>query len=319
LANYSNNFEGLWSLADHKIRDFSLSNHRFAVGVSGGADSIALFHVFLSFFKQKKIFDLVVFHINFGLRGLESDGDEDFVRAICRQANIPCLAFHAHLTKGPGVQERAREFRRKIQANLIKDGHVIALAHNADDVAENIILRLARGVSLDNAAGMRVFNDQLFRPWLECPRSTIRQALRDEGLSWREDSSNESTVYARNRIRLEVIPTLESLFPGAAKRLALTFLHSAQCKIAPAQEAITSIPLSQLASVAQEALSAHMHEFLTRHYEGRSPVSRQVLEQIAKTIHRMSTGLDGEARTFELPGSKKLLVSRTEIRIQHCK
>jgi tRNA(Ile)-lysidine synthetase-like protein len=317
LAGFSNNFEGLWSIADHKIRAYSLENQRVAVGVSGGADSIGLFHVFSSLLKQKKISDLVVFHINFGLRGSESDLDEAFVRSICEEADVSFSAFHPNLEKGSGVQERARLFRQSIQNKFIEKGFIVALAHNADDVAENILLRLARGSSLENAAGMRFFSDQIFRPWLEVPRLTIREAIKSKGITWREDSSNTTTIYARNKIRLEVMPVLESLFPGVAKRLAGSFLRPSEVTAGSAKSLTTdSIPMSALGDLALATLGGAVHDFLSTHFEGRSPVQRQVISQIATAIHRISTGLDGESRLFQLPGQKKLIVSRLEIRIQ---
>lgn len=316
MAGFSNNFEGLWSIAEHKIRDFSLQNQRFALGVSGGADSIALFHVFSSFFKQKKISDLVIFHINFGLRGEESDLDETFVRSISEREGIEISIFKAHLNKEGGIQEQARMFRQSIQNQFIEKGYLIALAHNADDVAENILMRLSRGSSLENAAGMDFFGENIFRPWLEVSRVTIREALKGRAFAWRDDSSNETTVYARNKIRLEVLPVLESLYPGATKRLALSFLHRDGAHLRQNPNSSDVIPMATLGQVAQMALCNTVHDFLQCHYGGRSPVSRQVISQIATAIHRISTGLDGETRSFQLPGHKNLLVSRLEVRLQ---
>jgi tRNA(Ile)-lysidine synthase len=319
LASFSNNFQGLWSIAEHKLRGFSLENQRFALGVSGGADSIGLFHVFSSFLKQKKISDLVIFHINFGLRGAESDGDEAFVRSICAAENIALDVFHAQLAKGAGVQEKARDFRREIQSDYIDKGFIVALAHNADDLAENVLMRLARGTSLENAAGMGFWGGKVFRPWLEVSRDMIRQSLKDVGHTWREDSSNELSIYARNQIRQTILPHLEALFPGASKRLGASFLAIKKTEQPGGAEVHDAISMTQLAESVREALCKQVHDFISSHYGARSPVPRQVIYQIASAIYRISSGLDGEGRTFQLPENKNLSLSRSEMRISYRK
>lgn len=316
MANYSHDFRGLWSLARHKLLRFSLENQRLALGVSGGADSIGLLHVFSSFFKQKIIFDLVIFHINFGLRGTESDGDELFVRSICEQEELKLISRKAKLDANLGVQEAARMVRQEIQQELSAQGFTVVLAHNADDVAENILMRLARGSAVENAAGMSYFDGQIFRPWLDVSRETIRDCLKDAGISWRDDSSNYKNIYSRNRIRNEVMPILNSIYPGAAVRMAHSFLDAVPTsRDAKNQVPATSRPMAEFALVSQLALGQALHEFFTANYGGRSPVQRQVIDQIASAIHKVSTGLDGQRREFHLPESKILIISQKEIRL----
>ena len=319
MRDYPNNFEGLWALASHKLSAFSLENQRVALGVSGGADSIGLFHVFLTFIKQKRISELVIFHINFGLRGEESDGDEAFVRSICERENISFHAQRALLEFNSGIQDQARQVRCEQQNQFIDKGYIIALAHNADDVAENILLRLSRGSSLENAAGMTYFDGYIFRPWLDAPRQTIRKALEGAGIAWREDSSNSKNIYTRNKIRNEAMPVLESLYPGAASRSARSFLDAHIIPKQLPQVKDICIPMADLATLAKNALGKVIHDFLTHHYGGQSAVSRRVIEQIASAIHRVSTGLDGESREFQLPDNKFLLVSKREIRLNERK
>jgi tRNA(Ile)-lysidine synthase len=318
LAGFTNNFEGLVSLVDHKIRDFSLENQRFALGVSGGADSIALFWVFLDLLKQKKISDLVVFHINFGLRGDESSEDQAFVQGICQAQSVHCEVFQPEPLSphSSGIQEFARNFRRSVQDQFLAKGFIIALAHNADDVAENVIMRLARGSAAENAAGMDDFSTQIFRPFLGVCRNDIRQRLSRWGKIWREDSSNKTDQYTRNKIRLEVLPVLESLYPGCTKRISDSFLAIRPSKNTVQTDVETlKLPLSRLKDYAEQAISHAIHEFLTKIYAGRSPVARDVIGQITRTVLKLSSGLDGETRVFHLPQGLSMTVGPAELHV----
>lgn len=308
-------------MAEHKISEFCLENQRLALGVSGGADSIGLFHTFCSLFKQKKIFHLVVFHINFGFRGGESDGDELFVRELCALKNIPFEVFRPKTPILTGIQQSAREFRLGIQANYLEQGYKIALAHNADDVAENVLLRLARGSALESAAGMHYYDGNIFRPWLSVSRNKIRKHLTEEKILWREDSSNEKDHYTRNKIRHNIMPILEDLFPGASMRITQSFLSEAETAHTgqdpqEAEKPPSHLLMTAFAKAATHAINKMVHTFLEGHYGGRSPVSRQVIEQISTAIHKMSTGLDGLPRQFSLPNSRVLHLNRTEISIK---
>ena len=314
MVTYSNNLEGLWSLAHHKIRDFSLENQRFAIGVSGGADSIALFHVFSDFLKKNIISDLVVFHINFGLRGEESDGDERFVRSICSESNVPCTVHKPAQPISESIQESARRIRLDIQSELVRNGYIIALAHNADDITETVLMRLCRGTAPNLAAGMTYFNGEIYRPWLDISRDMIRSALSASRKSWREDSSNISGVYTRNRIRNEIMPILNELFPGAGTRISRSFLQEF-----PSDRMISSkdtgvMPMAFLQNEAQGRLNEALHRWLSGIYGGRSPVHRQVIDQISESVLFILAG-SGESKEFHLPEGKVLRLTRSELAI----
>lgn len=305
---------------DHKIQAFSLQNQSLALGVSGGADSIALFWVFLDLFKRKKFFDLVIFHINFGFRGTESDLDQAFVETICHQEGVACEVFRPEpasiQNRHISLQEFAREFRMTVQDAFITKGFNIALAHNADDVTENILMRLARGSAPENAAGMSYFDCRVFRPLLGITRTDIRDRLSAFGKVWREDSSNLTNKYTRNLIRHEVVPVLESLYPGSVKRISEAFLALADSsKPTTPDLGNRKMPLSCVMERAHEVVSRDIHEFLTQIYSGRSPVPRGVVHQIAKASLRLSSGLDGESRVFHIPGGLSLKVSTTELHV----
>lgn len=312
LVTYSNNLLGLWSLARHKLGEFSLENQRFAVGVSGGADSIALFHVFSDFLKKNIISDLVVFHINFGLRGEESDGDERFVRQLCETHGIKFSSHHPIEPITSAVQETARQIRLDFQDRMIERGFLIALAHNSEDVTETILMRLCRGTSAQTAAGMSFFNGRIFRPWLEVSRQTIRSALSTAHLTWREDSSNLTGLYTRNRIRHEVMPILNELFPGADSRISKTFLSEFSDPVAPLPTDAAKVPISFFKNQARISLDALLHRWLTSQFEGRCPIPRQVIENISSAILDQFDSTR-EPREFHLPEGKNLRVTHSEL------
>ncbi len=191
-------------------------------GVSGGADSVAL----LLLLRDAGI-DVTAVHVNHGLRGEASDGDEAFVADLCRRLQAPLRTYRAEKTEHPS-ESWARDvrygfFRRAARETGIP---VIALAHHRDDQAETLLLHLLRGAGLTGLTGMRpdVEADglRILRPLLDVSRRELRQYLIDLGESWREDASNGDARYLRNALRLDVLPRLEQLIPNASVRLAQT-------------------------------------------------------------------------------------------------
>jgi len=195
------------------------------VSCSGGVDSVVLFHEMLAFTKSKINFSMHAVHVNYRLRGSDSDGDQAFVEALCHRYNVPCEVYVvtddelAECRDGKGIQAWARAIRRRLFAEWSQRGYVIALGHHLDDLAETIIFRLARGVAPENMAGMSLFSPPLWRPFLRIPKSEILNVAKTNGISFREDASNAKMEYARNVIRQKILPELEALFPGALERL----------------------------------------------------------------------------------------------------
>lgn len=181
------------------------------VGVSGGADSVALLHAL----HQLK-FPCTVAHLNHQLRGAESDADEQFVRDLAHALNLPIVVGSADVralaeTSGHSIEMAARQARHTFFAQF---GEMpIALAHHADDQVETFLLRLARGAGSEGLSGMaprqQIGPLCLIRPMLQISRSDIMAWLNQQGLTWREDASNTDENYRRNRVRHRVLPLLE--------------------------------------------------------------------------------------------------------------
>ena len=204
----------------------SVAEGRYLIGLSGGADSTALLLMLMPEVREGRI-RLEAVHVNHGLRGSESDGDEQFCRDLCEREGIPFTAYRAELG-GRKDEASAREARfgffRERYRESGADG--LILAHNADDQAETFLMRLMRGAGPDGLECMRcdemTEGIRILRPMLGIRREEIREALRKDGISWREDSSNEQSIYLRNRIRKELIPMMEALSETAVEKICRT-------------------------------------------------------------------------------------------------
>ena len=193
---------------------------KLLIGLSGGADSVALLLLLLD-----SGADAVAVHVNHGLRGDASDGDEAFVRDLCARLNVPLLTLRAYPPENPGEgwarKARYGFFRQAMQET---GADALVLAHHRDDQAETLLLHLLRGAGLTGLAGMAADSEmdgmRILRPLLAYSREELRAYLKEKNQPWREDASNGDTRYLRNALRRDVLPVLERLAPGAAERMA---------------------------------------------------------------------------------------------------
>jgi tRNA(Ile)-lysidine synthase len=193
-----------------------LKGKKLLLAVSGGLDSIVLLHLF-----QQLEFEIMVLHCNFQLRGLESFGDQQFIQEYTSQHNIP-LSFTQFDTEAfandykLSIQIAARELRYSwfYEQLEIQEGDYILTAHHADDNLETFFINLSRGTGLDGLTGIPAQNDSIIRPLLPFTRKEIEEYAAKQDLKWREDSSNASDKYLRNKIRHHLIPILKELNPN---------------------------------------------------------------------------------------------------------
>ncbi len=185
------------------------------VGVSGGPDSTCLLRLL-----HEASTPVVAAHVNYGLRGAESDGDEAFVRELCAELGVrlEVLRVRAADRARVGVQAWAREVRMQFFSQIAAREHAtqVALAHTQDDQAETVAFRLLRGADPLSVGGMRAreqleqYNIELVRPLLHARKAEILTYLTQHNFTYRTDSSNATTKYTRNKIR-------NILFPAIAK------------------------------------------------------------------------------------------------------
>ncbi len=205
-----------------EFRDFLIReckaepNGKFLVAVSGGIDSLVMAHLF-----KKASLDFAIAHCNFGLRGKESDADEQFVRDMASHLGVPVFTklFNTrdHASRyGISIQMAARDLRYAWFGEIARaeDFQYISVGHNRNDVVETMLLNLARGTGFRGLMGIRARNGIIIRPLLFASRERIKTYAGENNLIWREDSSNRQTKYTRNKIRHVVIPALESINPA---------------------------------------------------------------------------------------------------------
>ena len=201
-----------------------LSGRSVLVAASAGLDSTALVHALLESAGRKSL-KLSIGHVNHGLRGDESEADQQAVLQLADQLGMPAFSRRVEperLRVGrssrerPTLQEAARTLRyRALREMAVEAGcQHIATAHNADDQAETVLLRVFRGSGPDGLGGIpeRSSDGVVVRPLLRVSRKQIEAYAAQRGFSWREDRSNRSVAYARNRLRLRWLPGLAGDF-----------------------------------------------------------------------------------------------------------
>jgi tRNA(Ile)-lysidine synthase len=186
------------------------------LAVSGGIDSVVMTDLFCNAGHT-----CTVLHCNFGLRGGESDGDEAFVRTLAAGYEIPVFVKHFETEDyaeehGISIQMAARELRYAWFQEITEhdDTHRIATAHNLNDSIETVLLNLSRGTGIKGITGIPVMNGKTIRPLLFATRKEITDYARDRSLQYREDSSNASKKYHRNKVRHDLIPVFEEINPS---------------------------------------------------------------------------------------------------------
>ena len=194
------------------------------IAVSGGPDSIAL----LSLLHRLRLswrLTLTVVHFNYGLRGNESDTDQAFVETMCRRLDIPFQTMQLDVRRrdrGLSLQAAARDLRYRALNEIAQrcGADRIAVGHTANDQAETVLLWMLRGAGLTGLSGMPACrNGIVVRPLYESKRDEILDYLSNEGVPFRQDSSNDKPIYLRNQLRQDVIPVLQRLVPSAVDAL----------------------------------------------------------------------------------------------------
>ncbi len=191
------------------------------VALSGGADSVALLRVLL-----RLGYSCVAAHCNFHLRGNESQRDELFVRDLCQQMQVTCHVESFDTESyaeehALSIEMAARDLRYAFFRRLMKEYDIqfVAVAHHRSDQAETVLLNLLRGSGIHGLTGMKPEYNGVVRPLLDCSKQEILQYLTDLGQDYVMDSSNLSTEPQRNKIRLEVVPLLETINPQAVSAI----------------------------------------------------------------------------------------------------
>lgn len=207
-----------------------LKGKKLLLATSGGVDSMVLVHLCY----ESKL-DFAVAHCNFQLRGDESDGDEVFVKSQCELLSIP-IFIQKFETKAFAEQNKlsiqvvARNLRYEWFYTLLAnhDFDYILTAHHLDDSLETFLINFTRGSGLEGLVGIPEQNDKIVRPLLPFSRNDIEAFAKENKITWREDSSNASDKYLRNKLRHDVIPVLKELNPSLLTSFENTIIHLKQ-------------------------------------------------------------------------------------------
>lgn len=208
-----------------------LKDKKLLLAVSGGIDSMVLLDLL-----NKLRFNICVVHCNFQLRGKESDGDEMLVREICQDSYIPYFiesfdTLEFAKENKLSIQLAARKLRYDWFQEIISLGFDYVLtAHHLDDNVETFLINFTRGTGLEGLTGIPAQNGNIIRPLLPFSREEIENYALENKIQWREDSSNASDKYFRNKIRHDIVPILKELNTGFLDSFQNTLHHLQQAE-----------------------------------------------------------------------------------------
>ena len=220
-------------ILDHLSQNFQfLNGKKLLLATSGGLDSMVMAHLF-----RKLNYEIAIAHCNFQLRGMESFEDQNFVQEYANANTIPLFVTQFD-TKAfaedykLSTQVAARELRYNWFYELLETENYdyILTAHHADDNLETFLINLSRGTGLEGLTGIPEKNENIIRPLLLFSRQEIENYAKENNIKWREDSSNTSDKYLRNKIRHHLVPMLKELNPNfiASFQKTQTYLQEAQ-------------------------------------------------------------------------------------------
>ena len=202
-------------------------DERVLVALSGGADSVALLRLLCALG-----YDCRAAHCNFHLRGTESDRDEAFVRRMCREQGVTLYVTHFDTQEEArrrkvSIEMAARDLRYAWFEEVRKEcgAAVIAVAHHSDDSVETLLLNLIRGTGPNGLRGIRPKNGRVVRPLLCMNRQEILTCLKEMGQTYVTDSTNLQNLYTRNKIRLDLLPLMQTINPSVKENLLKMTAH----------------------------------------------------------------------------------------------
>lgn len=293
----------------HKVERFIAKNSlltprsKVLVALSGGADSVALLVVLM-----KLDYHCEAMHCNFHLRGEESDRDQQFVEKLCARMNVALHTVHFDTTtyakeKGISIEMAARELRYAAfeeHRTRIK-AEAIAVAHHRDDSAETLLLNLLRGTGIKGLCGIQPKNGYVIRPLLCVGRTEILDYLKWRGEEYVTDSTNLTSDYTRNKIRLELIPKMAEINPSILEGLSATaarLAEAGQIYSKAIEEAISRVKSGNTISI--DALKGET-------------APQTLLHEILSPLGFNGTQVANIADTIESEGSREVSNSRWRI------
>ncbi len=306
-----------------KVKDFIRQNSllkdkaRVVVGLSGGPDSVCLAHIL-----HQLGYEVVATHCNFHLRGTESLQDEQFVEELCRQQG-----WTLHKTDFSteqyaqehkvSIEMAAREQRYDWFQKMMREtnAEAIAVGHHKDDNAETMLLNLVRGAGIKGLCGMQAKNGNVVRPLLCLTRQEILDYLQEEGIDYVTDHTNLEDNYARNKLRLNVMPLMESINKGVLSNIISTIenLNEVQKVYRQAMDAAIN-------ACSHHTENGELYIMICKLLQQPSPIS--VLHELLspfgfnkQQLKEMLSSLQESGKLFSANGHR-LLIDREDIIVE---
>lgn len=289
-----------------------IREEKLILGISGGADSVCLMHVFLELGYS---FELA--HCNFNLRGEESDADECFVKDLAKEHQLKVhikqfdtLVYAAENKISTQMAARDLRYAWFEKLRIKSNAKYLVIAHHANDDVETFFINLVRGSGLKGFLGIKEKNNAIVRPLLSVSRLEIEQYLKDRGLVFREDSSNASVKYLRNKIRHELIPLLAQMNPSIQQtvkdemRILDDVAHIYASKVEEVRKDLTQekngiVQLEISALLALNPLHSYLYELLSAYG--------------FYTVEAISKALQGQSGKQFFSSTHQLVVDRENI------
>lgn len=235
------------------------------VALSGGADSVALLRVMMALGYRVE-----AAHCNFHLRGDESDRDEQFAKDLCDSSDVPLHLIHFDTAEYASLHQvsiemAARELRYSYFRQLHHDigAETVCVAHHRDDAVETLLMNLLRGAGIHGLTGIRPRNGDIVRPLLCVSRQEILQYLDSIGQDYVTDSTNLQPDVLRNKVRLNLLPLLEQMYPGASENIARSAYYLSEAEKVYNAEMANLTPREKKSILSAPSPLCLLHEWLS--------------------------------------------------------
>ncbi len=272
-------------------------NDGVLVGVSGGPDSITLLNV-LNGLKKEYALNIVIAHLDHKFRGEESRADRKFcedlakkynIEIVCEEIDVPRIAKEKSISPEEAARFERYAFFKRVA--LEKGIDNVAVGHTRDDQAETVLMRVMRGAGTLGLGGMKPVKDmpgfKIIRPLIEVSRREIEDFIKDNKLEYRKDSSNDKAIFTRNKIRLELMPFLESNFNSNIKEVLANMAENLQAE----NEFLSRYANRKFRSsskIGQDRISIDLGKFKKQPSAIRKRILRLAIEELKGDLRRLT-------------------------------